>query len=81
MNIFEQKQHRLGLILVACAALAWSSGGIFTRIIPTDLMTMLFWRGLFSGAAVFLFFFASEGKRALEILASLRWPSLVVAGL
>jgi drug/metabolite transporter (DMT)-like permease len=81
MTIFEQKQHRLGLILVACAALSWSSAGIFTRIIPTDLMTMLFWRGLFSGAAVFLFFFVSEGKRALEILASLRWPSLVVAGL
>jgi drug/metabolite transporter (DMT)-like permease len=81
MTIFEQKQHRLGLILVACAALSWSSAGIFTRIIPTDLMTMLFWRGLFSGAAVLLFFFASEGKRALEILASLRWPSLVVAGL
>jgi drug/metabolite transporter (DMT)-like permease len=42
---FEQKQHRLGLILVACAALAWSSAGFFTRLIPNDLMTMLFWRG------------------------------------
>jgi drug/metabolite transporter (DMT)-like permease len=81
MTTFEQKQHRLGLILVACAALSWSSAGIFTRIIPTDLMAMLFWRGLFSGSAVFLFFFASEGRKALEILASLRWPSLLVAGL
>lgn len=80
MTSLEQKQHRLGLILVAFAALAWSSGGIFTRIIPSDLMTLLFWRGIFSGSAVMLFFFASEGRSALRILAGLRWPALAVAG-
>lgn len=79
MTLHEQKQHRLGLILVAFAALAWSSGGIFTRIIPSDLMTLLFWRGIFSGSAVMLFFFASEGRSALRILAGLRWPALAVA--
>ncbi len=79
MTALEQKQHRLGLILVACAALAWSSGGIFTRIIPTDLMAMLFWRGLFSGSAVMLFFFVAEGSGAWRILAGLRWPALAVA--
>ena len=79
MTLHEQKQHRLGLALVACAALAWSSAGIFTRIIPNDLMTMLFWRGLFSGSAVMLFFFASEGGKALKIIAGLRWPALAVA--
>ena len=66
-------------MLVACAALAWSSAGIFTRAIPNDLMTMLFWRGLFSGSAVMLFFFATEGRKALSILAGLRWPALAVA--
>lgn len=79
MTSVEQKQHRLGLILVACAALAWSSAGFFTRLIPNDLMSMLFWRGLFSGGAVFLFFFISEGRQALGILAGLRWPALAVA--
>ncbi len=78
MTLLEQKQHRLGLALVACAALAWSSAGIFTRAIPSDLMTMLFWRGLFSGSAVLLFFFATEGSKALEIIAGLRWPALAV---
>lgn len=78
MTLHEQKQHRLGLALVACAALAWSSAGIFTRTIPSDLMTMLFWRGLFSGSAVLLFFFATEGSKALEIIAGLRWPALAV---
>ena len=27
MTLHEQQQHRLGLILVACAALSWSSAG------------------------------------------------------
>lgn len=79
MTEFDQKQHRLGLVLVACAALSWSSAGLFTRLIPNDLMAMLFWRGLFSGGAVLLFFLISEGRRALGILAGLRWPALAVA--
>jgi drug/metabolite transporter (DMT)-like permease len=79
MTELERKQHRLGLTLVACAALSWSSAGFFTRVIPNDLMTMLFWRGVFSGSAVLLFFFVSEGRHALGILAGLRWPALAVA--
>ena len=41
-------------------------------------MTMLFWRGLFSGSAVLLFFFVTEGSKALRSLAGLRWPALAV---
>jgi uncharacterized membrane protein YjjP (DUF1212 family) len=64
MTAADQKQHRLGLMLVALAALCWSSAGFFTRLISTDLLTMLFWRGLFSGSAVFLVFFLIERGRA-----------------
>jgi drug/metabolite transporter (DMT)-like permease len=74
-----QNQHRLGLALVACAALCWSSSGIFTRAISADLFTMLFWRGLFSGSLVLLAFFSLEGKNALPALKGLRWPSIAVA--
>jgi drug/metabolite transporter (DMT)-like permease len=75
----NQNQHRVGLSLVACAALAWSSSGLFTRAISADLMTMLFWRGLFSGSAVFICFLVMEGRGALPALKNLRWPSLAVA--
>ena len=51
MTAAEQQQHRLGLTLVAMAALAWSSSGLFIRLITADLMTVLFWRGIFSGSA------------------------------
>ena len=79
MTSAEQKHHRAGLLLVAGAALAWSSSGLFVRNITADLFTMLFWRGIFSGAAVFLLFLAMERGNSLNILKSLRWPTLAVA--
>lgn len=79
MTLAEHRNHQIGLLLVAAAALAWSSAGVFTRLITADLMTMLFWRGLFSGSAVFLLFILIERRRALQIVLGLRWPALAVA--
>jgi drug/metabolite transporter (DMT)-like permease len=79
MTAAERSQHRLGLALVAVAALAWSSAGFFTRVISADLMTMLFWRGILSGSAVFALFFLMERSKSPAILARLRWPALAVA--
>jgi drug/metabolite transporter (DMT)-like permease len=79
MTTSEAHYKRAGLIMVALAALCWSTGGLFVRTIETDLATMLFWRGLFSGAAVFAFFFWLEGKRVVAVLRRLRWPALAVA--
>lgn len=79
MTAEEQRQHRIGLLLVAAAALAWSTSGLFVRNIEAGLTTMLFWRGLFSGAAIFVLFFALERRRAAAILRSLGWPTMAVA--
>lgn len=38
---------RLGVLLVALSTVAWSSAGLFTRILPHDAWTILFWRGIF----------------------------------
>ncbi len=81
MTAAEQRHHRLGLALVAMAALAWSSSGLFVRIITADLMTMLFWRGIFSGSALLILFFIIEGRKALSILRGSRLPAFAVAGL
>jgi drug/metabolite transporter (DMT)-like permease len=69
------KQHRLGLAMVAGAAMAWSSAGFWVRLITADLMTMLFWRGLFSGLAVMAIFLVLERGRAPAILKRFRWPA------
>ena len=79
MTPAEQRHHRAGLLLIAAAALAWSTAGIFVRLIGADLFTMLFWRGLFSGATVFLVFCWLERSQVFSILRSLRWPTAAVA--
>jgi drug/metabolite transporter (DMT)-like permease len=71
-------QHRLGLILVACAALCWSSAGLFTRAISLDLMTMLFVRGLFSGCAVFVVHCILEKRFAIDDFKRMGWPGVGV---
>lgn len=75
----QHRQHRIGLLLAAGAALCWSTSGLFVRGISADVMTMLFWRGLFSGSAVFALFFLMERGRSLAVLRALGWPALGVA--
>ncbi len=79
MTPSEQRHHRAGLLLVAAAALSWSSAGIFVRLIGADLFTLLFWRGLFSGATVLLVFIWLERGQVPVIMRSLRWPTIAVA--
>ncbi len=72
------QHHRNGLILVTMAALSWSSAGIFTRLISADLMTMLFFRGLFSGTAVFIVHCLLEKRFAISDFARMGWPGVGV---
>ena len=74
-------QHRLGVALVATAALFWSTAGIFVRIIETDLMTLLFLRGIFSGSGVLIVYLLLEGRAGLFRLRHLRAPVFAVAAL
>lgn len=74
MSSPEQHQYRLGAFYVAASALAWSLSGMFIRSVTTDLMTLLCLRGIFSGTAVFAFFFYLEGRRGWTILRSQGWP-------
>jgi len=69
----------IGAAMVAAAALFWSMGGFFVRLIDADIFTIVFWRGLVSGAAIFALFFLMEGGRALITLKSLRWPTAQAA--
>lgn len=78
MSLDDPRQYRLGVLCAVMSALAWSSSGLFIRLISTDLMTMLFCRGMVSGTCVFLVFLVAERGQALAILRRMRLPSLVV---
>jgi uncharacterized membrane protein len=43
----------LGLILVLSSAVAWSTMGLFVRMVPdADVWTVVFWRSLFGGCSI-----------------------------
>ncbi len=79
MTAREGNVHTFGFVLIALAALCWSSAGLFVRFIEADALTMLFWRGVFAGTAVFAYFFAAHRGDSLAVLRTLRWPALGVA--
>jgi drug/metabolite transporter (DMT)-like permease len=64
MTDAQHGQHRIGLLLVAGAAMACSTAGLFVRKISADLMTLLFWHGIFSGAAILALFIYMERGRS-----------------
>jgi DME family drug/metabolite transporter len=52
-------EHKKGILAVLSAALLWSTGGIFIKLITLDAMQICFFRGIFA-ASVFLFIFKKE---------------------
>jgi drug/metabolite transporter (DMT)-like permease len=71
-------EHRTGVVLVTAAAVAWSLAGFFTRLIPLDAWTILFWRGLFGGFFIGLYVLWRYRARTLAVTRAMGWPGLLV---
>lgn len=57
--------YRLGLLLVTISAVAWSTAGLFTRLVPSlDAWTILAWRGLFGTIAMLVVILIMDRGRA-----------------
>lgn len=65
------RSRRLGIALVTASALAWSTTGLFTRLIPLDAATLLVWRGLFGALGLIAVLAAFEGSKGLKSFARL----------
>ena len=74
-------QHRLGIVLVLAAAVAWSTAPLFTRLLPFDSRTILFWRGLFGGGLIAAIMVLTQGRAGLRDLAGIGGNGWVVASL
>ncbi len=59
-------ERGLGIALVVAAAIAWSTAPFFTRLLPFDPWTILFWRGLFGGGLITVFLVVMQGRGALR---------------
>jgi drug/metabolite transporter (DMT)-like permease len=74
-------QHRLGIALVLAAAVAWSTAPFFTRLLPFDSWTILFWRGLFGGGLIAALLVLTQGRAGLRDLAGIGTSGWLVASL
>ncbi|MGJ8618067.1 MAG: DMT family transporter [Sulfitobacter sp.] len=72
-------EYRLGLLLVTASALAWSTAGLFTRIIEVDTGTMLVWRGVFGALGILAIALVMQGRQALRDFARMGVPGWVFA--
>src|SRR5262245_63187590 len=68
-----------GIALVAIATIVWASGGLFTRLLPFDLWTIVFWRGVFATLFIGLFVGYSVGRSLIQLLRKTDRESLLVA--
>jgi len=68
-----------GAVLVGLAAVAFSTAGLFTRLITVDVWTMLFWRGLFGGSLVLAFILWRERGGTGRAFAGIGRAGLLVA--
>lgn len=71
---------RLGLVLIALSALAFSTAGLFTGVIRADAWTILFWRSLFGGLFIGGYVLRQHGAAVIGAFRAIGRPGLIVAG-
>src|SRR5260221_6612570 len=74
-------QHRAGIAVVVAAAVAWSTAPFFTRLLPFDSWTILFWRGLFGGVLIAAILVLMQGRARLRDLNGVGRNGWLVASL
>src|SRR3982074_1294416 len=74
-------QRRIGIALVVAAAVAWSTAPFFTRLLPFDSWTILFWRGLFGAAMISAILVLLQGRASLRDFARMDRSGWLVASL
>jgi len=82
--VTDARDSRLGVALVAAGAVAWSTAGYFTRLIPVGLWPLLVWRNVFGGLFIACYLGATSPRAALASFRALRasgWIGAVVNGL
>jgi len=75
----RERIKALGPFLILISAVSWSTAGLFTRVVSTDIPTTLFWRSLFGGVCVLaLYMWLNRNNKALSVF-SFRKGEVVIA--
>ena len=73
------ERRGVGTALLVVAAVAFSTAGLFTRLIAVDSWTMLFWRGIFGGALIAAWIGLSSGRAAWRDFVTMGRAGLLTA--
>jgi len=68
-----------GLVLISISTVILSTAGLMARMVSLDSATIVVWRGLAGGAALFLVLFVISPRRSFNALVNLGLPGLAVA--
>jgi drug/metabolite transporter (DMT)-like permease len=71
--------HGLGIGLNLASAIAYSTSGFWTRLIPLDAWTILFWRGLFAGLFIGGVIVWRYGRRTGQVVRGIGGPGIAAA--
>lgn len=74
-----RSDYNLGFLLVSAAAVAWSTSGLFTRILTVDTPTILFWRGLFGAIGTCIVIALIPATGGLKTFRAIRSPGYAYA--
>ncbi len=79
--MFSISNRNAGVALAVLAAVFWSTGGLFSRLIAVDSWTLLFWRSTFSALFVLMFLTLVLRESLSGIVGRLTPAAWLVAGM
>ena len=68
-----------GIALVTVATIVWGSGGLFTRLLPFDLWTIVFWRGVFATLFIGAYVLYRFGRSTLKVVLDAGFEGVLVS--
>ena len=68
-----------GIAFVSASTIIWGMGGLFTRLLPFDLWTIIFWRSVFATLFVGAYAFWRLGPSLLQNVAAAGRAGILVA--
>lgn len=70
-----------GVVLLLAGTVAFSSAGLFVRILGKDAATTLFWRGIFTAAIIMAYVAWREGPRTWAAFRAIGWAGVGISAL
>ncbi|MGE0765820.1 MAG: DMT family transporter [Hyphomicrobiaceae bacterium] len=75
----ESATYASGVVLLLAGTVAFSSAGLFVRVLGKDAATTLFWRGLFTALVITLYVAWREGPRTLQAFKAVGRAGILIS--